>query len=133
MFEAVEKLRNERQRLSNEKRQFSDEIDTEIRKIDTAIQKFTQGLEALSGGNRQRSAASEIEAILTEAGKPLHVREITNELHRRGYTIAFQSVSATLQIKAKKHKTFRRVAPATFALRESRSGNGRYEQRGSAK
>lgn len=72
---------------------------------------------------KSNSASAEIEIILREAGKPLHVREITEELHRRGFSIAFQSVSATLQVAAKKRSKYKRVGPATFTLREKKQRN----------
>lgn len=118
MIEAIEKLKNVKKKLISEK----EEIDVELNRIDGAIDKFSEGIEILSGDEKPRgSATAEIETILREAGKPLHVRQITDVLHERGFSIAQQSVSAALQIKAKRRDKFYKAAPATFDLLENKS------------
>lgn len=119
MFEkAIQKLKGERTKLTNKAKLNDAEYKNEIRRIDTAIQKFEEGMAALGSKEAmaaKRSASQEIEAILAAEGS-LHVKAITEELHRRGYSIALQSVSGVLQTYAKQKKKYRRVAPATFTL-----------------
>lgn len=118
MFEkAIEKLKMERTKLISEAKQFDAEYKNEIKRIDTAIQKFEEGMAALNPKNPipRQSATREIENILAQFG-PMHVRAITDELHRRGYSMALQSVSCALQTAAKKKKKYRRISPATFTL-----------------
>ena len=115
MFEEVKKLKNKKEKLKGKRKI----IDTEITRIDSALVKFEEGIQVLSG-LKPRSATAEIEVILREAKKPMSVREITDELHRRGFEIAFQSVSAALQRQAKRRDKYRRVAPATFDLLSNR-------------
>ncbi len=122
MFEkAIQKLKTEKSKLTSEAKQSDIEYKSEIRRIDTAIQKFEEGMAALSPQNPipRKSATREIENILAEHGV-MHVRAITDELHRRGYSIALQSVSCALQTAAKKKKKYRRISPATFALLHTR-------------
>ncbi len=115
MLEEVKKLKNKKQKLTGKRKK----IETEITRIDTAVKKFEEGIQLLSE-SKPRSASAEIEVILRESG-PLHVRAITAELHRRKFQIAAQSVSTTLQVAAKKRVKYCKVAPATFALLESRT------------
>lgn len=93
------------------------EYKSEIRRIDTAIQKFEEGMAALGSKEvmAKRTASQEIENILASNGA-LHVKAITEELQRRGYSIARQTVSGVLQTYAKQKRKYRRVSPATFAL-----------------
>ena len=122
MFEkAIEKLKKERTKLTGEAKQFDAEYKSEIRRIDTAIRKFEEGMAALGSkaSTPRISATAEIENILAERGV-MHVRDITKELHRRGYAMAYQSVSSALQTAAKKKKKYRRVSPATFTLLHTR-------------
>lgn len=110
MYSEIEKLKGEKAKLMGERNQ----IDQEINRINGAIKKFLEGLRILSSEKKQ-SAAAEIEKILRENGKPLHLRQIITELENRGFSIAPTSVSATLQVYTKRKK-YEKVAPATFAL-----------------
>jgi hypothetical protein len=118
MFEkAIQKLRNERAKLTRNAKEFDTKYKSEIRRIDTAIQKFEEGMAVLGSKDSlpRGSATREIENILAEHGT-MHVRAVTEELHRRGHSMRLQSVSCALQTAAKKNKKYKRVSPATFAL-----------------
>lgn len=87
------------------------------------MQELTRsGKEATKRKNRvkakaqAKNATAEIQFILAERGA-LHLREITEELHLRGYKINYQSVSSALSTAVKRKDRYKRTAPATFALR----------------
>lgn len=106
-----------RAKLTKDAREFDAKYKKEIQRIDTVIQKFEEGMAALGSKNSlpRKSATAEIENILAQFGA-MHVRDVTDELHRRGHSMALQLVSCALQTAAKKEKKYRRVSPATFAL-----------------
>lgn len=118
MLEAIEKLKETKEKLTTEFVENRIEYKAEIRKIDTAIKKFQQGYEALgntlSGTPAKRGMANEIEKMLVTG--PMHINEIVEELRNRGFSPKYQSVSAVLQIHAKTGRKFVKILPATYAL-----------------
>lgn len=117
-IEAIEKLKETKERLTTEFVENRIEYKAEIKKIDTAIKKFQQGYEALGDNSLEhspkRGIANEIEKILV--GGPKHINEILEELRNRGFLTKYQSVSAVLQIHAKAGRKFVKILPATYAL-----------------
>lgn len=111
----IEKLTIKREKLLNQKIAANQRYARKINQIDKAIKKFIEGMAAL---NEKKTATSEIEDILSD-GSSRHVTFITEELEKRGFTIAQQSVSGILQTYSKTNKKFRRTSPATFALLHS--------------
>lgn len=118
MFDAIEKLKETKERLTTEFVENRIEYKAEIKKIDTAIRKFQQGYEALGNTpleiSPKRGIADEIEKILVSG--PKHINEIIEELRNRGFSPKYQSVSAILQIHAKAGRKFVKILPATYAL-----------------
>lgn len=124
MMKAITKLKATRKSLLKER----GEIDTEVERIDVAIEKFEEGITALKSkdngthevkSSRKKGATAEIEKILRESKEPTHISSIMNTLKARGFETAKSTVSAMLQVYAKKGKRFVRTAPATFTILES--------------
>jgi seryl-tRNA synthetase len=121
MLEQIEKLKIEKQKLTTEYKQASAEYKAEIKKIDKALNKFRQGVEALSDESpakqEKQTATTEIEKILKEFGAS-KVKDITHQLHQRGFQTTEQTVSGILQRCVKAGKRFTKVGAATYALLE---------------
>lgn len=117
-IEAIEKLKETKDRLTTEFVENRIEYKAEIKKINTAIRKFQQGYEVLGNTpletSRKRGIADEIEKILVSG--PKHINEILEELTNRGFSPKYQSVSAILQVHAKAKRKFVKILPATYAL-----------------
>ncbi len=69
-------------------------------------------------GSKRTSNMDMVEAVLTSAGKPLHVQEIIAAIKEK-FSIALDrdSLSSALIKLVHKEKRFKRVAPNTFGLR----------------
>ncbi|MEJ7848379.1 MAG: hypothetical protein WKF92_09845 [Pyrinomonadaceae bacterium] len=119
MLEEIEKLKLEKEKLQNEHVLHQGGYKSKMRRINTAIRNFEQGVPAAVDGStpiRRRGAAIEIEKILREHKKPMHLKLIVAALHERLFVNSYQSISGLLQVFAKKEKKFTKVGPSTYAL-----------------
>lgn len=63
---------------------------------------------------------SMVEAVLTAAGKPLHINDIIAATEKKfGITLSRDSLSSAIIKNVRQEKRFVRVAPNTFGLRQT--------------
>lgn len=118
MFQAIEKLKTEKEKLTTEFIESRNDYRAEMKRINKAIRNFSKGMEALGTMEVEnvpkRGMSKEIEKIL--AGGAMTVRQVIDALNAADYRPNYQTVSGVLQANAKAGKKFKKVAPATFAL-----------------
>jgi len=124
-MQAIERLEAEKEKLTNEFNETHSEYKSEMKRINTALRKFRQGVNALSDESpakqKKQTVTAEIEIILKEFGAS-KVKDITHQLHQRGFQTTEQTVSGILQRCVKAGKRFTKVGPATYALLEKTEG-----------
>jgi len=89
-------------------------------KIDL-IRKLSQAPLALETSRRKRTSNMDmVEAVLSDAGTPLHVSDIISAVNEKfGITVDRDSLSSAIIKQVRKEKRFVRVAPNTFDRRKT--------------
>lgn len=120
-MQVIERLEAEKDKLTSEFNETRSEYKAEMKRINTALRRFRQGVDALSDESsakqEKKTATAEVEKILKEFGTS-KVKDITHQLHQRGFQTTEQTVSGILQRCVKAGKRFTKVGAATYALLE---------------
>ena len=128
MFQAIEKLKTEKEKMTNEFIESRNDYRAEMKRINKAIRNFSRGIEALGATETEienqpkRGMSKEIERILANGART--VRQVIDELNAANYRPNYQTVSGILQANVKAGKRFVKIAPATFALMEKAEATG---------